>query len=107
LVDDLSTRFFDALAAGQVPIVASNILDLDRIVPPDLQARLPIIRLQDYTVPALREAHERATAAFDREGNEGAERRHRFILENHMLAHRTRVLLDQTAQMLAVAANRN
>src|SRR5262249_49392627 len=44
-------------ATGQVPIVASNILDLDRVVPPDLQASLPVIRLHDYTVPALREAH--------------------------------------------------
>ena len=97
LVNDLSNRFFDALAAGQVPIVASDILDLDRVIPPDLQTSLPIIRLQDYTVAALRDAHGRAISAFDSEGNEGAERRYRFVLRNHMLANRIRLILDETA----------
>src|SRR5262249_49109351 len=83
VASDLSNRFFDALAAGQVPIVASDILDLDRVILPDLQTSLPVIRLKDYTVAALRDAHGRAVAAFDREGSEGAERRHRFALQNH------------------------
>jgi SEC-C motif len=96
VANDLSNRFFDALATGQVPIVASDILDLDRVIPPDLQTSLPIIRLQDYTVAALRDAHGRAIAAFDSEGNEGAERRHRFVLRNHMLANRIRLLVDET-----------
>jgi hypothetical protein len=99
LVNDLSNRFFDALAAGQVPIAAPDILDLDRVIPPDLQTSLPIIRLQDYTVAALRDAHERAIAAYDSEGNEGAERRHRFVLGNHMLANRIRLLVEETAHL--------
>jgi hypothetical protein len=99
LANDLSNRFFDALATGQVPIVAPDILDFDRVIPPDLQTSLPIIRLQDYTVAALRDAHGRAIAAFDSEGNEGAERRHRFVLRNHMLANRIRQLVDATAHL--------
>jgi hypothetical protein len=106
VANDLSNRFFDALATGQVPIVASDILDLDRVIPSDLQTSLPIIRLQDYTVDALREAHERAIAAFDREGSEGAERRHRLILGNHMLANRIRVLVDQSAHAIGLAKSR-
>lgn len=99
LANDLSNRFFDALATGQVPIVAPDILDFDRVIPPDLQTSLPIIRLQNYTVAALRDAHGRAIAAFDSEGNEGAERRHRFVLRNHMLANRIRLLVDATAHL--------
>jgi SEC-C motif len=99
VANDLSNRFFDALAAGQVPIVARDILDFDRVIPPDLQSSLPIIRLQDYTVAALRDSHERAIAAFDSEGNEGAERRHQFVLRNHMLANRIHLLIDETAHL--------
>jgi hypothetical protein len=99
VANDLSNRFFDALATGQVPIVAFDILDFDRVIPPDLQTSLPIIRLQNYTVAALRDAHERAIAAFDREGNDGAERRHRFVLKNHMLANRIRQLVNETAPL--------
>jgi hypothetical protein len=99
VANDLGIRFFDALAAGQVPIIASDILDLDRVIPPDLQTSLPIIRLQDYTVAALRYAHERAIAAFNNEGSEGAERRHRFVLQNHMLANRIRLLVDEIAHL--------
>jgi hypothetical protein len=99
VANDLSNRFFDALATGQVPIVASDILDLDRVIPPDLQTSLPIIRLRKYTIAALRDAHERAIAAFNSEGHEGAERRHRFVLQNHMLANRIRLLVDETAHL--------
>jgi hypothetical protein len=91
---DLSNRFFDALAAGQVPIVPGDILDLDRVIPPADQARLPVLRLKDYTVKALREAHKEAIAAFDRDGEEGAKRRHRYILEHHMIAHRISEILS-------------
>jgi hypothetical protein len=101
VANDLSNRFFDALATGQVPIVAPDIVDFDRVIPPDIQTSLPIIRLQDYSVAALREAHARAIAAFNSEGNEGAARRHRFILQNHMLANRIRLLVDETARLSA------
>jgi tetratricopeptide (TPR) repeat protein len=85
---DLSMRFFDALAAGQVPIVPRDILDFDRVVPPADQASLPIIRLDSYDVGALRTAHAQAIAAFDRGGEAAAEARHRYVLRRHMLAHR-------------------
>jgi N-hydroxyarylamine O-acetyltransferase len=91
--EDLPIRFFDALAAGQVPIVPRDILDFDRVIPLADQATLPVVRLDDYSVAALRAAHEEAIDAFDRDGEAGAERRHRYVLDNHMLVHRYQTIL--------------
>jgi len=87
---DLSMRFFDALAAGQVPIVPRDILGFDRVIPPQDQARLPIVRLESYDLDALRTAHAEAIAAFNRGGEAAAESRHQYVLRHHMLAHRIR-----------------
>jgi tetratricopeptide (TPR) repeat protein len=97
---DLSNRFFDALAAGQVPVVPRDILDFDRVVPPALQSSLPVIRLEEYSVEALRAAHAAAIAAFDRGDEAQAELRHRFVLEHHMLAHRIREIAERSADQL-------
>src|SRR5262249_7497116 len=85
---DLSTRFFDALACGQIPIVSSDVRDLDRVISPDWQARLPIIRFEANDFASLREAHVRAVAAFDAAGQEGAYARHQFALQHHLLEAR-------------------
>jgi tetratricopeptide (TPR) repeat protein len=90
---DLSMRFFDALAAGQVPIVPRDIFDFDRVIPPADQTALPVIRLERYDVASLRAAHAAAITAFDRGGEAGAEARHRYVLQQHMLAHRIRDIL--------------
>ena len=88
VLGDISTRFFDALAAGQVPIVARDVLDFDRVIPPTDQATLPVVRMDEYSVAALRTAHAEAIAAFDRGGEAQAKIRHRYVLDRHMLAHR-------------------
>jgi len=94
---DLSMRFFDALAAGQVPIVARDILDFDRIIPPRLQASLPVVRLERYDLEALRAAHAAAIAAFDRGGEVAAAERQRFVVQEHTLAHRIRDIVAHVA----------
>ncbi|MBV8754735.1 MAG: tetratricopeptide repeat protein [Hyphomicrobiales bacterium] len=85
---DLSTRFFDALACGQIPIVSSAVLDLDRVISPEWRAKLPVIRFRENDFASLREAHGRAVAAFDAAGQDGACARHRFALEHHLLEAR-------------------
>jgi len=97
---DLSMRFFDALASGQVPIVPRDIIGFDDVIPPLVQASLPVIRLEGYTLTALHEAHAAAIKAFDIGGEEQAGNRHRFVLEHHMIANRIRILVDQTAHIL-------
>lgn len=94
---DLSMRVFDALAAGQVPIVPRDILDFDRVIPVADQASLPIIRLEEYTLEALRAAHRRAIDAFDHGGEAAAEARHCYVLQRHMLAHRIRDIVSHVA----------
>jgi len=99
---DLSMRFFDALAVGQVPIVPRDILDFDRVIAPADQAALPVIRLEHYDVESLRAAHAAAIAAFDRGGEAGAEARHRYVLQQHMLAHRIRDILGHVTGETAI-----
>ena len=93
LAGDLSQRLFDALLAGQVPIVPRDVHDLDAVVPPDLQASLPIIRFDRYDAAAVAEAHRAAIAAFDAGGPAAMQARHRFVLEHHMMDARITALL--------------
>jgi tetratricopeptide (TPR) repeat protein len=93
LAGDLSQRMFDALLTGQVPIVPADVHDLDAVVPPELQASLPVIRFARYDLASVREAHAKAIAAFDAGGAAGAEARHRFALERHTLVPRIRSLV--------------
>lgn len=100
---DLSNRFFDALASGQVPIVPRDGLDFDRVIPPAEQERLPVVRLEAYSLEALRAAHASAIAAFDRGGEAQAAERHRFALAHHMLADRIRDIVTAAKQLLGRA----
>ena len=94
LSGDLSQRFFDALLTGQIPIVPDDIHDLDEVIPPALQAELPVVRFSKYTAAAVEEAHAKAIELFDREGEAGVLRRHRFALRNHMFLSRIRSLVS-------------
>lgn len=94
---DLSMRFFDALAAGQVPIVPRDVIDFDRVIPPADQSWLPIIRLEGYSLEALHAAHRAAISEFDRGGEAAAEARHSYVLRHHMLAHRIRDMVAYVA----------
>lgn len=83
LEGDLSQRLFDALLAGQVPLVPRDVHDLDAVIPPALQQSLPVIRFDAYDIASVEAAHRAALAAFDRGGAAGALARHRFALEGH------------------------
>lgn len=95
LHNDLSQRFFDALLAGQIPLVPQELTGFDEIVSPELQRELPVMKysLKDWRTVAG--AHAEAVQAFDRDGLAGAERRHAFAAENHMFESRIRTLLDR------------
>jgi hypothetical protein len=88
LKNDLSSRLFDALVAGQIPIVPRQTADLDQIIPPEIQEWLPIIRFDEYTVDNVQAAHREAIRRFDLDKSKGALRRHRYAIENHMARHR-------------------
>lgn len=93
LSEQLSERFFNALIAGQIPIVGDE-RDLDQVISRELQAALPIVRLSDYTTAAIAEGHANAVQRFDRDGEAGAVRRHEFALKNHMFHSRVRAIVS-------------
>ena len=107
LARDLPMRLFDSLAAGQVPIVPRDVLDLDSVIPPADQVMLPIIRLDEYSVDALRAAHRLAIAAFDNGGEERAVQRHTYVLQRHMFAHRVRELVRLTEAAVPLALTKS
>lgn len=94
LAGDLSQRLFDALLAGQIPLVPRDIYDLDEVIPPALQQQLPIIRFNDYTLAAVKEAYAEALSLFDRDEDAGVLRRNEFALQNHMFAPRIRTIIS-------------
>jgi hypothetical protein len=65
LKNDVSLRLFDSLITGQIPIVPFNMPDLDKVISPDLQQQLPIIRFRDLTVHAIKAAWLQALERFN------------------------------------------
>jgi hypothetical protein len=96
---DLSIRLFDALASGQIPLVADSVLDLDRVIPPSLQETLPVLRFRMGDVDALLAAHRQALQRFDAEGQAGIWRRHDFVAKGHFLTHRIASALSTLAAL--------
>lgn len=94
---DLSPRVYDALLAGQIPLVPPDISAFDQFFSPAEQARLPIVRYTDYTVDAVAEAYRRALAMWDAGGAAGARARHEWCLQSGMLARRLRRMVDAVA----------
>jgi hypothetical protein len=90
---DLSTRLFDALACGQIPLVSDAVLDLGRVFSPAVQAALPILTYRDGDLASLLAAHAEALRRFDAEGETGIRRRHGFVAAGHMLHHRLASML--------------
>lgn len=85
---DIPIRIFDALCSGQIPLVCSNLNGFDHIISPEDQIALPIIRFPHYDVQEIRRAYETALEYFDRDGAEGAYRRHTYAIRHHMMLKR-------------------
>jgi hypothetical protein len=88
LTEDIPIRVFDGLLAGQIPLVPHNLNGFDRLISPALQAELPVLRYDPYDVPSVEAGWRAAVALYDRAGVAGAARRHRFVMDNHLMKHR-------------------
>lgn len=99
LTQDLSSRFFDALVTGQIPIIPSNIPDIYKVIPKKMREELPVIIFDDYSVEGVKKAHQKALKAFDADGVEGVMRRHKFATENHMLENRVFTIIKTTRKL--------
>ena len=85
---DVSNRVFEALMTGQIPLVPDDVPDLDRVVPPDLQKSLPILRWQFGSAESVQAAWRQGVSRFDSEGAVGVARRHAFARDHHSLTAR-------------------
>jgi hypothetical protein len=96
---DVSTRVFDALLAGLVPLVPEMVADFDDVIPPPDQKRLGIVRLPDFELSTIRAAIAEALRIYDQSGADGASSRHNYALNNHMLVHRVAAMLERIKQV--------
>jgi hypothetical protein len=96
---DVSTRVFDALLAGQVPLIPDIVADLDEVIPPADQKRLGVVRLSDCELPSIRTGIKEAVRIYDEGGVDGARARHQFALDGHMLVHRVASILERIRQV--------
>jgi GT2 family glycosyltransferase len=96
LRNDLSQRVFDALLAGQIPLVPEEIRDLDLVVPPEMQEKLPIIRFSMRDFTSCQRAYEKATNSFAKDGHAGCLRRHQFALEQHTFSSMINVVIAKS-----------
>ncbi|MCW2249543.1 hypothetical protein M2352_005226 [Azospirillum fermentarium] len=91
---DIPIRIFDALSAGQIPLVCSNINGLDHIISVEDQLRLPVIRFNYYDINEIRRAYEIALKQFDQGGREGAYKRHLYAMRNHTMVNRIARMIE-------------
>jgi hypothetical protein len=98
---DLSTRFFDALYAGQVPLLAGDLPDLDLVMPLAERQRLGIVHVLEMTPDAVRDGYRQALAQFDAQGADGVLARHRYARSHHMMTQRIGAALDCAAGFAA------
>ncbi|MBF0409921.1 MAG: hypothetical protein HQM10_21440 [Candidatus Riflebacteria bacterium] len=86
---DLSTRIFDALLAGLVPIIPERVVDLEKVISFDEQKKLGIVRINDdFSVPTIRKALNLAIENFDNAGTDGIIFRQEYVMKNHLLRNR-------------------
>jgi hypothetical protein len=97
--DDLSTRVFDALLAGLIPIVPRSIRDLDRVIPPGDQSRLGLVTVESLDLGVVQPAVAEALRRFDAMGVDGILARQDHVLDNHMLVNRVTEILYHVWQL--------
>jgi hypothetical protein len=85
---DFSSRIFEALITGQIPLVPDDVPDLDKVIDPDAQALLPVLRYKAGDVGAAKAAWQEGVMRFDQAGVQGVQRRHEFARDRHSLAAR-------------------
>ena len=94
IVNDLSTRVFDCLATGMIPIVPNSVEDLNLVIPSNEQARLGIVRISDFKEETIREAIIHAIDLFDRYEEEGIKSRIDYVIDNATLGHRVNTIFN-------------
>jgi hypothetical protein len=90
----LPMRVFDALISGQIPIIPNSCVDLDAVIPSDLQLALPVLRFEELSVAAIWDAWRAALRRYYEMGIEGVYRRRRFARDGHHVSVRLRQIVQ-------------
>jgi hypothetical protein len=98
---DLSTRLFDALLAGQVPVIAGPVDDLDRVIEPAERERLGVVCVRGLDVDSVRAGHRDASRRFDAGGAQAIRARHDWVAQGHLLHHRVEAMVAGVRQAAA------
>ena len=88
-------RIFDALAAGQIPLVPHGLSQFEAVIPTDAQRALPVIRYSDFDIESLRAAYAQALEAFETGGRSAMIRRHMYTRRFHTYTDRARRMLRE------------
>lgn len=78
-------RMFEALLAGQIPIVVGRIHDLDMLFSREDRAALPMYVVEEYDAERVKACYAEALLRFDAEGQAGVARRMQYVLDRHSL----------------------
>lgn len=90
----IPNRIFDALVTGQIPLVPYGLINLETIIPFDMQKKLPILRYSDFDIGSLVNAYRKALAIFDAGGMNSCKLRHEYVINNHLYEHRAAKMLE-------------
>jgi hypothetical protein len=85
---DISSRIFEALMTGQIPLVPDDLPDFDRVVPRESQAALPILRYRYGDALSAKSAWEKGVELFDQAGAAGVRQRFEYARARHSLTSR-------------------
>ena len=84
IFNDVPIRIFDALLAGQIPIVPFGVPGFEIAIPAEIQRSLPVLTFFYQDMDSLKSAQRKAIALFDIGGVAAADARHEYALREHM-----------------------
>lgn len=99
LNQDVSTRLFDALLSGMVPIVAPFACEIDRIIPVEEQLEMGFVRLTSFDIDQVVSAINESLERFDGMGIDGVLGRHRYAIEHHLIINRVTAILENVYRL--------
>ncbi|WP_331298627.1 hypothetical protein [Methylobacterium oryzae] len=84
IFNDVPIRIFDALLAGQIPIVPFGVPGFEIAIPSSIQRSLPVLTFFYEDSGSLKFAQREAIDLFDAGGVAAADHRHAYALREHM-----------------------
>jgi hypothetical protein len=101
--NDTTSRIFDSLVTGQIPIIQTCLNGFNWIIPIEDQMMLPVVWILENTYRGVKRAWRQALQAFAQDGVDGIWRRHRYSMKHHLLQNRIKQILFQIQMFLSAA----